>query len=182
MGAARFAGASAASGALGALVPDLPLEETAKLREELGARGLALPLFVAPTTPLERARAIVAASTGFVYVVSRLGVTGARRSPDFGATADRVVELRRYTALPLAVGFGIVSAADARAVAGFADGVIIGGALIDAYAGTIGTEAARRSAAYVTGLTFTETLHGVSLNTVPQPAHADRSPPSVVVP
>jgi tryptophan synthase alpha chain len=152
MGIARFADAAAASGALGALVPDLPLEETAELRSELDARGLALPLFVAPTTPLERSRTIVAASRGFVYVVSRLGVTGARRSPDFAATADRVAELRRSTALPFGVGFGISSAADVQAVAAFADGVIIGSALIDAYAGATGADAATKAAQYVASL------------------------------
>ena len=78
-GVARFADAVAASGAAGALVPDVPLEETTALSAALRERGLALPLLVAPTTPPERARKICAAATGFVYVVSRVGVTGAKR-------------------------------------------------------------------------------------------------------
>jgi tryptophan synthase alpha chain len=151
-GVARFAQDAAACGAVGAIVPDIPLEESMALREELTARGLVLPLLVAPTTPLERARRIVEASTGFVYVVSRLGVTGAGRRPDLSATAGRVAELRAFGALPLAVGFGISTAQDVRAVAAYADGAIVGSALIDSYVGLRGEAAAQAAGAYARSL------------------------------
>ncbi len=152
MGTERFAEATAAAGAAGAIVPDIPFEESAALRAALESRGLVLPLLVAPTTPPARAHAILAASSGFVYVVSRLGVTGAGRRPDLSATAQRVAELRPFTRLPIAVGFGIATSADVRAVATTADAAVVGSGLIDAYAGTRGAEAARRAGAYVRGL------------------------------
>lgn len=154
-GIARFADAAAKSGAVGAIVPDLPLEESAELIEAFRAHGLALPLLIAPTTPSERARRIAEASSGFVYVVSRMGVTGARRVPDFTATAARVAELRAYTRLPLCVGFGVSSRSDMARVAEFADGAIVGSALVDAYAGKRGEDAAAivraMTAAFVSG-------------------------------
>ncbi len=149
-GATRFAAAARSAGALGAIVPDVPLEELDEIRPAFHAEGLGIPLLIAPTTPLERATRIAAASDGFVYVVSRLGVTGAGRQPDFAATADHVRRLRTVTPKPLAVGFGIASPADVRAVEAFADGTIVGSALIDAYAGARGAEAARRIAAFLT--------------------------------
>jgi len=151
-GVVRFAEAAGRWGAAGAIVPDVPLEESGELRESLLERGLVLPLLVAPTTPAERARRIAAASSGFVYVVSRLGVTGARRAPDFAATAERVAELRPQTNLPICVGFGIHSAQDVRSVARFAEGAIIGSGLIDAYAGKRGPAAANAVGDYVTAL------------------------------
>jgi tryptophan synthase alpha chain len=151
-GVDRFADAAAASGAAGALVPDVPLEETTVLGAALQERGLALPLLVAPTTPPDRARQICEASSGFVYAVSRVGVTGAKRGPDMAATAERVATLRAATALPIAVGFGIATAQDVRAVAAFADGAIVGSALIDAMGGAAGDTAARRAAAFARSL------------------------------
>jgi tryptophan synthase alpha chain len=151
-GSARFAEDAAGCGAVGAIVPDIPLEESLAIREELTARGLVLPLLVAPTTPLERAQRIVAASTGFVYVVSRLGVTGAGRRPDLSATAGRVAELRAFGTLPFAVGFGISTPHDVRTVAGYADGAIVGSALIDAYSGLHGEAAAAAAGAYARSL------------------------------
>ncbi|HEY4441881.1 MAG TPA: tryptophan synthase subunit alpha [Candidatus Elarobacter sp.] len=148
-GPERFAAEAAAAGAVGAIVPDVPLEELPAFGPPLRAAGLAIPLLVAPTTPPERAATIAAASSGFVYLVSRLGVTGARREPDVAWAAASVDRLRAATTLPLAVGFGISTPAHAAAVGAFADGVIVGSALIDAYAGSRGEEAARRAGAYV---------------------------------
>jgi tryptophan synthase alpha chain len=149
----RFADAAAASGAAGALVPDVPLEETAGLSAGLRERDLVLPLLVAPTTPADRARKICEASSGFVYAVSRVGVTGAKRRPDMSATAERVAALRATTDLPIAVGFGIATAEDVSAVATFADGAIVGSALIDAIGGAAGETAARRAADFVRSIT-----------------------------
>ena len=151
-GVDRFAREAAASGAVGAIVPDVPLEELPAFGPPLRAAGLAIPLLIAPTTPPERAARIAAASTGFVYLVSRLGVTGARREPDVAWAAASIARLRSATELPLAVGFGISTPAHAAAVGAVADAVIVGSALIDAYAGSRGAQAAQRAAAYARSL------------------------------
>jgi tryptophan synthase alpha chain len=151
-GLERFAEALVTAGVCGAIVPDVPLEETDVIRAAFAPRGLALPLLVAPTTPLARAESISRASVGFTYVVSRLGVTGARREPDFSWIAGRVGELRRLGAQPLAVGFGISTADHVRRTCAIADGAIVGSALIDAYAGTTGEDAVRRAGAFVRDL------------------------------
>lgn len=152
-GAERFADALIAAGAAGAIVPDLPFEESATIRDAFAKRGLALPLLVAPTTPLERAIAIGNASDGFLYLVSRLGVTGAGRTPDFSWIAERVSQLRpRINGKPIAVGFGIATPDHVREIGALADGAIIGSALIDSYSGTRGKEAATRAAVYLRSL------------------------------
>ena len=151
-GADRFARAARDAGAVGAIVPDVPLEELDAFAPPLRAEGLAIPLLIAPTTPPGRAERIAAASTGFVYLVSRLGVTGARREPDVAWAAEAVARLRPVTALPLTVGFGISTPAQAAAVGAVADGIIVGSGLIDACAGTRGEEAARKAGRYAASL------------------------------
>lgn len=151
-GAERFARDARAAGAVGAIVPDVPLEELDSFAPPLRAAGLAIPLLIAPTTPHERAARLAAASTGFVYLVSRLGVTGSRREPDVAWVAAAIERLRPATALPLTVGFGIATAAQAAAVGAVADGVIVGSALVDSYAGASGAEAARRAGEYAASL------------------------------
>lgn len=143
-GIERFCAEAAAAGIAGAIVPDVTLEETGELRAALARAGLAMPLLVAPSTPIERARTIAAAATGFVYVVSRLGVTGAGDEPDFSPLLAQIAQLRGVTDAPLAVGFGISSAGHVDRVRDAVDGVIVGSALIDAYAGARGTDAAER--------------------------------------
>ncbi len=143
-GVERFAKAAAEAGAAGAIVPDVALEESARLREALRAEGLVMPLLVAPSTPRERAARIAEATSGFIYVVSRLGVTGAGTAPDLSPLRRQLAMLREITAKPLAVGFGIGRAADVAPIASLADGVVVGSALIDAYAGSKGDEAAQR--------------------------------------
>ena len=141
-GVERFAREAAEANAAGAIVPDAALEEIGDLRAALATQDLEMPLLVAPSTGIERARGIAEAATGFVYVVSRLGVTGANSEPDVTQLRDQIVGLRAVTEKPLAVGFGISRPEQVRAVASFADGVVVGSALIDAYAGK-----SRRSAA-----------------------------------
>ena len=148
-GMERFAHDAARAGAAGAIVPDVALEESGPLREALAREHLDMPLLVAPSTPRERAARIAAQSTGFVYVVSRLGVTGAAGAPDFSPLREQLVMLREVTDKPLAVGFGISSAAHVEQIGTLADGYITGSALIDAYAGHSGTDAARRVSAFV---------------------------------
>lgn len=147
-GAERFARDAATAGAAGAIIPDVPLEEVDAFAGPLRAAGLDLPLLVAPTTPPERAARIAAASTGFVYLVSRLGVTGARREPDARWAAATAERLRTATTLPLAVGFGVSMPAHVAALGAVADGVIVGSALIDAIGDRKGTAAADAARAY----------------------------------
>jgi len=129
-GAARFAEHAAASGADGVLLVDLPPEEAE--REGFGAlaaHGIDAIHLLAPTSPRERMRAVRRAGSGFVYYVSRLGVTGERATlpPEL---AREVRAVRTATKRPVAVGFGIATPAQAAAVARLADGVVVGSALV----------------------------------------------------
>ena len=150
-GPEKFARAAREAGALGAIVPDVPLEEIDEFAPALRAEGLGLPLLVAPTTPAARAAEIAKRSDGFVYVVSRLGVTGARREPDV-AWITGAIERLRGSGKHLAVGFGISTPAHVKAMSAIADGVIVGSALIDAIAGKAGTDAAEAAYSYVATL------------------------------
>ncbi len=129
------------AGFCGLIVPDLPPMEAQPLLDAFTYHGLAVTLLVAPTTSAARAEAIAARCTGFVYVVSRMGVTGAERQVGEQARV-RIEQLRRLTTKPLAVGFGIASPADAAAVAVIADGVIVGSALVDRIAAARNTQRA----------------------------------------
>jgi tryptophan synthase alpha chain len=151
-GLERFAAALVRRGIAGAIVPDVPLEETDAIRAAFAARGLAFPQLIAPTTPPARAEALARASTGFTYLVSRLGVTGAKKEPDFDWIAARAAALRRVSETPLAIGFGISTASHVRRACAIADGAIVGSALIDAYAGAAGDDAAARVRAFVAAL------------------------------
>ena len=113
-GVERFAREAAGAGVAGAIVPDVALEESAELRAALQAKGLAMPLLVAPSTPQQRAARIADAATGFVYVVSRLGVTGAGTAVDFAPLRRQLASLRELTNKPLAVGFGLSRPQDVR--------------------------------------------------------------------
>jgi len=132
-GAAEFARRAATAGAAGAIVPDLPLEEAAEVREALSAAGLALVPLLAPTTPPERRARICAAAQGFVYLVSTVGTTGERRELPPGLV-DLVAATKADAELPVAVGFGIGTPEQAGRVGEVADGVIIGSRLVRAAA------------------------------------------------
>ena len=130
-GLENFARRAAGAGAAGAIVPDLPVEEAAEAERVFSRAGLDLILLAAPTSPPERIRKIVRHSSGFVYLVSTTGVTGARdRVPS--DLRGFIARVRRETDKPLCVGFGISTPAQARAVAELADGVIVGSALVNA--------------------------------------------------
>ncbi|MGQ0647529.1 MAG: tryptophan synthase subunit alpha, partial [Gemmatimonadaceae bacterium] len=120
-----------AAGVAGVLVTDLPVGVDPAREAWLGASGLAFVRLVAPTTPDERMREIGRHGSGFVYLISRLGVTGIRDdvAADLPATVAR---LRAATTLPICVGFGISTAAQAAAVGRLADGVVVGSALVKA--------------------------------------------------
>lgn len=137
LGAARFAADAAAAGADGVIFPDAPLEEIERFSAPARDAGLAAALLVAPTTPAPRAAAIARASSGFVYLLARAGVTGAGASTDHGALRERVLALRAATTLPICAGFGVSTPEHVRAVthdAG-ADGAIVGSALVAALEG-----------------------------------------------
>ncbi len=128
-GVARCARAARDAGADGLIVPDLPPEEAGSLAGECRAQGLDLVFLAAPTSTPERLRQVAEATQGFVYLVSVTGVTGARdRMAD--DLAEFVGRVRAITPKPICVGFGIANAETARAVAGLADGVIVGSALV----------------------------------------------------
>ncbi|MHB8462132.1 MAG: tryptophan synthase subunit alpha [Vulcanimicrobiaceae bacterium] len=130
----RFARDAKTAGAVGVIVPDVVLEEAHTLQAALAAEDLDMPLLVAPTTSQQRAARICEQATGFVYVVSRLGVTGAGSVPDFTPLHEHIARLREVTEMPLAVGFGVSNVGHVTDVAAYADGIIVGSALIDAYA------------------------------------------------
>ena len=130
MGYDRFAGRAAAAGVDGMIVVNLPPEEAAAAREAFRARDLDLVFLVAPTTTTERAARIAGRASGFLYYVSLKGVTGARHL-DVEDVARNLKRLRQVCDLPIQVGFGIRDAASARAVSRFADGVVVGSALVD---------------------------------------------------
>ena len=130
-GAAEFAKLIRAAGAAGAIVPDLPLEEAAEVREAMAAEGLALVPLLAPTTPAERRKRICEAAHGFVYVVSTVGTTGERAEIP-PAVADLVEGTKADASTPVAVGFGIGTPEQAAQVGQLADGVIIGSRLVRA--------------------------------------------------
>ncbi len=112
----------------GLIVPDLPIEEADELRASCDRAGLSCSFLVSPTSPPERMRAIAAASTGFVYLLARVGITGERSdAPDVSETVSR---LRDSTDLPIACGFGLSTAAHVRAVGSVADAAIVGSALV----------------------------------------------------
>jgi tryptophan synthase alpha chain len=132
-GVAEFAHLAAAAGAAGAIVPDLPLDEADEVRGAFAAAGLALVPLVAPTTPPERRARICAAAQGFVYVVSTVGTTGERDEIP-PALAELVAATKSESEVPVAVGFGIGTAAQAAEVGRLADGVIVGSRLVRAAA------------------------------------------------
>ena len=138
-GAGAFALRAAAAGASGLIVPDLPHDEADEVRAACDAEGLALVPLVAPTTTPERIAAIGADARGFVYTVSLTGTTGERAELPEGL-AETVERVRGSTDVPVAVGFGISTPAQARAVADVADGVIVGSRIVRA-AGEGGADA-----------------------------------------
>lgn len=128
-GVARFARDAAAAGAAALLTVDVPVDEDPDTEAALAEAGIPLIRLVAPTSAGERLRRIAAASRGFVYLIARLGVTG----EGSGAGSDlaaRVASVREVTDLPVAIGFGISDPAQAVTAARWADGVVIGSAVV----------------------------------------------------
>jgi tryptophan synthase alpha chain len=140
-GIEQLAAEAATSGVHGFIIPDLPPEEAEPVRRAFEARGLDLVFLLAPTADEARIQTVTGASSGFIYLVSLLGVTGARDSfpPNLAAFVRRV---RAFTETPLAVGFGISTPEQAALVGDVADGVIVGSALIKEIGSAVDPQAA----------------------------------------
>lgn len=136
MGYGSFATACAEAGVDGLITVDLPPEEVDSLKGELELVGLDNIFLISPTTPEQRIKTIVQSASGFIYYVAVKGVTGAGHL-DTADVASYTTKIQEATTLPVCVGFGIKDAASAGAVAGVADGVVVGSALIDTMAQTI---------------------------------------------
>ncbi len=130
MGYESFARAMHEAGADGAIVVDLPPEEDAPLRAAFGAHNLSVIRLATPTTNDNRLTKVLEGASGFLYYVSVAGVTGANAATA-GAVSAAVERLKRATALPVAVGFGVREPAAARAIAQAADAVVVGSAFVD---------------------------------------------------
>jgi tryptophan synthase alpha chain len=129
IGLDTFVKQSKQAGFDGFIFPDLPLEASQAARDAAADAGLILSMLIAPTTPIERAQAIAAASTGFAYVVSRRGITGESSALPTDLP-DRLAKLREVTDIPMAVGFGISSVDQVRGVVSVADAAIVGSAMV----------------------------------------------------
>jgi tryptophan synthase alpha chain len=140
LGLAKFAATAQDAGIDGALITDLPVEEAHEYLPEMRRRNLATVFLAAPTSTEERLRLIGKASTGFVYAVSRTGVTGAREQ--LTEDAQKLTRrLRRHTKLPIAVGFGISTPEQFAAVGQFADAAVVGSAIVETIERNPGKEA-----------------------------------------
>ncbi|MCC6534826.1 MAG: tryptophan synthase subunit alpha [Burkholderiales bacterium] len=148
MGVARFAERAGASGVDGVLVVDYPPEEARELAEAAAGQGIDMIFLVAPTTTEARMREIAAVARGYVYYVSLTGVTGARHL-DLAAVQAKLARLRQLTVLPIGVGFGIRDGETARAVAAFADAVVIGSALVETIEAAAAAHAPERAGEFV---------------------------------
>jgi tryptophan synthase alpha chain len=148
-GEERFLDDCAAAGVDALILPDLPPEEASSFRVAAAERGVKLVFLLAPTSTPARVAAACDAATGFVYFVSVTGVTGARASlpADLGA---KVAAVRKRSPVPVVVGFGVGTPAQARSVGKLADGVVVGSALVDVL-GTRGVGAARAFLAELRG-------------------------------
>jgi len=141
MGMEKFCKVARAAGVDGVLVTDLPVEESSEYLQAMRKYDLAPVFLAAPTSPEDRLKRIAQASRGFVYAVSRTGVTGARQQ--LAADAQKLVRrLRRVTKLPIALGFGISTREQFDEVGKFADAVVIGSAIVETIERNRGREAA----------------------------------------
>lgn len=129
-GLSQFVDDAAAAGADGVLVTDMIVEEAAEYLAEMERAGLAPVFLAAPTSPDERLQAIATHSRGFVYAISRVGITGKQQS--LTADAESLVSrIRRWSKLPVAVGFGISTAEHVARVGEFADAAVVGSAVVE---------------------------------------------------
>jgi tryptophan synthase alpha chain len=157
----RFLDDAKAGGVDGLIIVDLPPEADDELCLPAIKRGLNFIRLATPTTDDKRLPAVLANTSGFVYYVSILGITG-MASPDTHQVAEAVKRIKRHTILPVAVGFGVKTAAQARAIGRVADGVVVGSALVGAVKDSLDGEgrATNRTVGAVAGL-VSELAEGV---------------------
>lgn len=128
-GLKQFAQKAKVSGLDGVIVPDLPLEESADLQKALNLENINLIFLVSPLTDEKRLKKIISVASGFIYYVSLTGVTGARKALA-GDIKSKVKIIKKMSKLPVYVGFGISTPAQAKEISKIADGVIVGSAII----------------------------------------------------
>jgi tryptophan synthase alpha chain len=138
-GVERFLADAKAAGVDGLIVVDLPPEEDSELCLPAMKAGLNFIRLATPTTDEKRLPTVLTNTSGFVYYVSITGITGAA-APDTGKVATAVARIKRHTTLPVCVGFGVRTAAHARAIAEGADGVVVGSALVEAVRQSLGPD------------------------------------------
>ena len=144
-GVERFLVDAKAAGVDGLIVVDLPPEEDSELCLPAVKAGLNFIRLATPTTDEKRLPTVLTNTSGFVYYVSITGITGAA-APDTGKVASAVARIKRHTTLPVCVGFGVRTAAHARAIAEGADGVVVGSALVEAVRQSLGPDSKPTSA------------------------------------
>lgn len=156
-GPQEFAEAAAAAGVDGVIVVDLPPEESEELTVHLRANGMHMIFLTAPTSSDARLPVILKQASGFVYYVAITGVTGTA-SADENAVKESVARLRRQTDLPIAVGFGIKTPEQARAIGAHCDAAVVGSAIVDIIAKGIGGDGAVDRQLSVKVLEFVKSL------------------------
>lgn len=150
-GLARFVDAAASAGADGVLVIDMIVEEAGQYLAEMDRVGLAPIFLAAPTSPDERLEAVGSHSKGFIYAISRVGITGKQQSMTADAAA-LVARVRRWSKLPVAVGFGISNAEHVAQVGEFADAAVIGSAIVELIERSTPEAAPQAVARFIRGL------------------------------
>ena len=128
-GEAKFCQTAKRSGVDGVIIPDLPPEEAASFRKLAAQNNLDIIFLLSPTSSPERIKMVSAASKGFIYYVSLTGVTGARKKLPVDIS-QQVKAIKKYTAKPVCVGFGVSQASQAKEINRVADGVIVGSAIV----------------------------------------------------
>src|SRR5271170_5532923 len=151
MGMGTFCARVAEAGADGVLLTDMIVEEAGEYLEAMRKHRLAPVFLAAPTSPDARLKAIAGVSQGFVYAISRVGITGTQQKVA-GDAAELVMRLRQFTTLPIAVGFGISNAEHVKAVGEFADAAVIGSALVALIEKTPPADAAAAVGRFIAGL------------------------------
>ncbi len=142
MGVEIFLSEAAKAGVDGVILPDLPIEEGGPAMAAAKKHNLILSMLIAPNTPIERARKIAQGSSGFVYLLSRAGITGERVELPKDLP-DRIKQIREVTSLPVAVGFGVSTPEQVGQVVAVADAAIVGSAIMRKVAQTRGLERAK---------------------------------------
>jgi tryptophan synthase alpha chain len=156
-GLERFCAAAERAGVDGVLITDMIVEEADEYLESMDRHNLAPIFLAAPTSPDERLQRIAAASKGFVYAISRTGITGTRQT--LAADAEQLVaRLRRYTELPIAVGFGVSNSDHVAALGEFADAAVVGSAIVALIEQSTPAEAPNSIARFIKGLRPTPAL------------------------